>query len=144
MKKYLVDLTGDERATLQSLVRRGKTQSRKVTRARILLHAAEGATDSEIVSALGVGVATVERTRRRFVEAGLGALDERPRAGARPRLSDKAEARLVAEACSRAPEGREHWTMRLLAGRVVELGLANACSHETVRRVLKKSGSSRG
>jgi transposase len=144
MKKYLVDLTEDERAMLQALVRRGRTQSRKVTRARILLHAARGAADSEIVTALGVGVATVERTRRRFVEEGLEALNERPRPGARRRLSERAEARLVAEACSAAPEGREHWTMRLLAGRVVELGLAERCSHETIRRVLKKSGSSRG
>lgn len=144
MKKYLVDLTDDERATLQAVVRRGKSQARKVTRARILLHAARGATDAEVATALGVGVATVERTRRRFVEEGLEALNERPRPGARPRLSAKAEARLVAEACSAAPEGREHWTMRLLAGRVVELGLADSCSHETIRRVLKKSGSSRG
>lgn len=144
MKKYLVDLTDDERAMLQALVRRGKTQARKVTRARILLHAARGASDAAIVAALGVGLATVERTRRRFVEAGLEALNERSRPGARPRLSEKAEARLVAEACSAAPEGREHWTMRLLAGRVVELGLADSCSHETVRRVLKKSASSRG
>jgi transposase len=144
MKKYLVDLTDDERATLQALVRRGQTQSRKVTRARILLHAARGATDSEIVTALGVGIATVERTRRRFVEAGLEALNERPRPGARRRLSARAETRLVAEACSAAPQGRKHWTVRLLAGRVVELGLAASCSHETVHRVLKKSISSRG
>jgi transposase len=144
MKKYIVDLAEDERATLQTLVRRGKTSARKVTRARILLHAARGATDSEIVTALGVGQATVERTRRRFVEGGLEAINERPRPGARPRLSERAEARLVAEACSRAPEGRGRWTVRLLAGRVVELGLAESCSHETIRRVLKKSGSSRG
>jgi transposase len=144
MKKYIVDLTDDGRAKLQALVRRGKTQARKVTRARILLHAARGAADSEIVTSLGVGRATVERTRRRFVEEGLEALHERPRPGARRRLSEKAEARLVAEACSVAPEGRERWTVRLLAGRVVELGLAAACSHETIRRVLKKSGSSRG
>lgn len=144
MKKYLVDLTDDERTTLHALIRRGKTQARKVTRARILLHADRGATDTEIVSAVGVGIATVERTRRRFVEEGLEALNERPRPGARRRLSARAEARLVAEACSAAPEGREHWTVRLLAGRVVELGLADSCSHETVRRVLKKSASSRG
>jgi len=144
MKKYIVDLTADERAALQALVRRGKTQARKVTRARILLHAARGAADAEIVTALGVGQATVERTRRRFVEEGLEALNERPRPGARRRLSERAEARLVAEACSQAPEGRERWTVRLLAGRVVELGLAASCSHETVRRALKKSGSSRG
>jgi transposase len=144
MKKYLVDLTDDERATLQALVRRGKTQARKVTRARILLHASRGTTDSEIVAALGVSIATVERTRRRFVEEGFEALNERQRPGARRRLSVGAEARIVAEACSAAPAGREHWTVRLLAGRVVELGLAAACSHETVRRVLKKSTSSRG
>jgi len=144
MKKYIVDLTEDERASLQALIRRGKTPARKITRARILLHAARGATDAEIVTALGVGQATVERTRRRFVEEGLGAISERPRPGARPRLSEKAEARLVAEACSQAPEGRGRWTMRLLAGRVVELGLAESCSHETVRRVLKRSGSSCG
>lgn len=144
MKKYLVDLTDSERATLQALVRRGKTQARKVTRARILLHAARGMADLEIVTALGVGLATVERTRRRFVEEGLEALKERPRPGARRRLSAKAEARLVAEACSQAPEGRDRWTMRLLAGRVVELGLVESCSHETVRRVLKKRASSRG
>jgi len=144
MKKYIVDLTEDERATLQALIRRGKTQARKVTRARILLHAAKGATDWEIVTALGVGIATVERTRRRFVEGGLEALNERPRPGARRRLSERAEARLVAEACSAAPEGRGRWTVRLLAGRVIELGLAESCSHETIRRVLKKSGSSRG
>jgi transposase len=144
MKKYLIDLTDDERAILQALVRRGKTQARKVTRARILLHAARGASDAAIAAALGVGLATVERTRRRFAQAGLEALNERARPGARPRLSEKAEARLVAEACSHAPEGREHWTVRLLAGRVVELGLADSCSHETVRRVLKKSASSRG
>jgi transposase len=144
MKKYIVDLTDDERATLHALVRRGKAQARKVTRARILLHAGRGASDSEIVAALGVGVATVERTRRRFVEEGMEALNERPRPGARRRLSEKAEARLVAEACSAAPGGRQRWTVRLLAGRVVELGLAESCSHETVRRALKKSGSSRG
>ena len=144
MKKYLVDLTDSERATLQAVIRRGKTQARKVTRARILLHADRGATDSEIITALGVGLATVERTRRRFVEQGVEALNERPRPGARRRLSAKAEARLVAETCSAAPEGRQRWTVRLLAGRVIELGLADSCSHETVRRVLKKSASSRG
>lgn len=138
MKKYLVDLTDDERAMWQALVQRGKAQARKVTHARILLQAVRGATDLEVVTALGVGLATVERMRRRFVEEVLAALNERPRPDARPRLSARAEARLVAEACSAAPEGREHWMMRLLAGRVVELGLAASCSHETMRRALKK------
>jgi len=144
MKKYIVDLTDDERTALETLLRRGKVAARKLTRARILLHAARGATDERIVAALGVGLATVERTRRRFVEEGLEAINERPRPGVPARLTEKAEARLVAEACSAAPAGRSTWTLRLLAGRVVELGLADSCSHETVRRVLKKSASNRG
>jgi transposase len=143
-KKYLIDLSDAEQQELQQLIRRGKHSSRRVTRARILLKAAAGCTDEEIVAALGVGLATVERTRKRFVECGLGALDEKPRPGAKPKLDAKAEARLIAEACSAAPEGREHWTLQLLADRVIELKLAESYSYEAVRRVLKKTNSSRG
>lgn len=71
-KKYLVDLSDAEQQELQQLIRRGKHSSRRVIRARILLKAAAGATDEEIVAALGAGLATVERTRKRFVECGLG------------------------------------------------------------------------
>jgi transposase len=142
-KKYLVDLSDAEQEELQELIRRGKHSSRRVTRARMLLKAAAGCTDEEIVAALGVGLATVERTRKRFVERSLGALDEKPRPGAKPKLDAKAEARLIAEACSAAPEGQEHWTLQLLADRVVELKLAESYSYEAVRRVLKKMNSSR-
>src|SRR5262245_22687522 len=106
-KKYLVDLSDTEQEELQQLIRRGKHSSRRVTRARILLKAATGSTDEEIVAALGVGLATVERTRKRFVECGLRALDEKPRPGAKPKLDAKAEERLIAEACRLAPEGHE-------------------------------------
>ena len=126
------------------MIRRGKHSSRRVARARILLKAATGSTDEEIVAALGIGLATVECTRKRFVECGLGALDEKPRPGAKPKLDAKAEARLIAEACSAAPEGRERWTLQLLADRVVELKLAESYSYEAVRRTLKKTNSSRG
>jgi transposase len=143
-KKYIVDLTAEERDHLLLLIRRGKTSARKLTRARILLKADEGLSDDEIADAVGASRPTVERTRRRFVEENLGALTERPRPGQRPRLSAKAEAHLIAVACSAPPEGREHWTMRLLADRAVELGLAESLSHETVRQVLKKTSSSRG
>jgi transposase len=115
-----------------------------VTRARILLKAAEGAEDSAIAAALSVGRATVERTRQRFVEEGLQALEERPRPGTPPKLDAKAQARLIAEACSIAPEGRQRWTLQLLADRVVALGLTASYSYESVRRVLKKRSSSRG
>jgi transposase len=143
-KKYIVDLTTDEREQLLHLIRRGKPSARKVARARILLQAANGLTDDQIAVALHTGEATVERTRKRFVEEGLGALNERPRPGGRRKFTGKEEAHLIAVACTPAPEGRQRWTLRLLAGKVVELGLADTCSYETVRRVLKKTNSSRG
>ena len=143
-KKYLVTLDDDERQQLEDLLHSGTHATRKVTRARILLKAAKGIEDSAIAAALSVGRATVERTRRRFVEEGLGALEERPRPGTLPKLDAKAQARLIAETCSAAPEGRQRWTLQLLAERVVALGWATAYSYESVRRVLKKQSLSRG
>ena len=143
-KRYIIDLTAEEREQLLQLVRRGKNSSRKVTRARILLKANDGLTDDQIAAALDCGVATVERTRKRFVEASLGALDERPRPGARPKLTGKQQAHIIAVACSKAPEGRTRWTMRLLAGKVVELGFSEGFSRESVRRLMKKTRSSLG
>jgi transposase len=143
-KKYVVTLDAEEREHLEHLLHRGTHATRQVTRARILLKAAEGWEDRAIAEALSVGRATVERTRQRFVEAGLGALADRPRPGTLPKLDTKAEARLIAEACSTAPEGRQRWTLHLLAARVVALGLAASYSYESVRRVLKKQSSSRG
>jgi transposase len=106
-KKYLVTLSNNEREQLEHLLHGGTHATRKVTRARILLKAAEGWEDSTIAAALAVGRATVERTRQRFVEEGLAALAERPRPGTPPKLDAQAEARLIAEACSAAPEGRQ-------------------------------------
>ena len=143
-KKYLVTLTEDERTQLEQLLRGGKVATRKATRARLLLKASEGWPDQRIAEALNIGRATVERTRQRFVEENLAALDERPRPGNKPKLDAKAEARLIAEACSAAPEGRPRWTLQLLADRVVQLQLADSYSYEAVRRVLKKTLSSRG
>ena len=143
-KKYLVELSDAERQQLQQLTRRGKASARHITRARILLKAADGCRDEDIARALDCGVATVERLRQRFATRRLDALSDRPRPGHRPKLDAKAEARLIAEACSTAPEGREHWTLLLLADRVVELQLADSYSYEAVRRVLKKTRSSRG
>lgn len=143
-KKYLVALDDAEREQLEQLLHSGTHATRKVTRARLLLKAAEGWADSAITDALSVGRATVERLRQRFVEEGLGALEERPRLGLPPKLDEKAEARLIAEACSTAPEGRQRWTLHLLANRVVALGLTEAYSYESVRRVLKTMTSSHG
>src|SRR5262247_1812934 len=137
-KKYVVTLDAEEREHLEHLLHSGTHATRRVTRARILLKAAEGWEDCAIAEALSVGRATVERTRQRFVEEGLGALADHPRPGTLPKLDAKAEAR------SAAPEGRQRWTLHLLADRVVALGLAESYSYESVRRVLKKRSSSRG
>ena len=143
-KKYVVELTAEERTTLEQLLQRGKSRARKLTRARILLQADGGLTDEEIATGLHVGLATVERTRQRFVEANLEALDERPRPGGRRKLSGKHEAHLIALACTPAPSGQAHWTLQLLADQVVELGFAQSIARETVRQVLKKTPSSPG
>lgn len=143
-KKHFVNLTDEERATLEQMLRRGKHSARKLTRARILLKADDGLDDATIAEEVQTSRPTVERIRRRFAEARLETIAERPRPGRAPTLNEKAEARLIAEACSAAPEGRERWTLELLADRVVTLKLAESCSKDTVRRALKKTNSSRG
>jgi transposase len=143
-KKYVVDLTAEERTALEQLLVRGKSSARKLTRARILLQADEGLTDEEITAALDVSIATVERTRQRFVEANLEALDELPRPGGQRKLSGKQEAQLIAVACTPAPSGQARWTLQLLADQVVELGFADSIARETVRQVLKKTRANPG
>ena len=144
-KKYLVNLTEDERATLLTLTKKGTIAARTLTRAHILLHADSQATDDDIAQALHIGTATVERIRQRFVEEGLeAALNERPRAGGRRKLEGKREAFLVALACSTPPDERKCWTMQVLADKLVELNQVESISDETVRRTLKKTSSSRG
>jgi transposase len=144
-KLYHVRLSADERARLLELTRRGKVGARQLRRAHILLLADEGAKDEAIADSLHVSVPTVRRTRQRFARENLDrALAERPRPGARRKLDGKVEAFLMALACSDAPEGREHWTMQLLADRLVQLRLMDSLSDETVRRVLKRGTSNPG
>ena len=144
-KRYLVTLTQEEREDLRTLLRGGRAKSRKIARAHILLLADDGKTDEAITEALHVGLSTVWRTRQRFVEGGREwALSERPRPGAPRKLDGKGEAFLIALACSGPPKGRTRWTMQLLADRMVEIGVAEALSDETVRRTLKGGTSSRG
>jgi transposase len=143
-KKYRVDLTAEERQTLEQLLQRGQSSARKLVRARILLQAEEGLTDEEIATALDVGVATVERTRQRFVERSLEALNDLPRPGGQCKLSGQQEAHLIAIACTPAPTGQTRWTLQLLAEQVVALGFAPSIARETVRQVLKKTRSSLG
>jgi transposase len=139
-KKYIVDLTKEQRQTLLDLTRKGVTAARRLRRAMILLKADEGLSDPQIAAAVNVSRPTVERIRKRFVEGGLDkALNEDPRGGQRRKLDGRGEAHLIALACSQAPEGYDHWTLRLLAGKLVELEIVESISHETVRQVLKKT-----
>ncbi len=143
--KYRVDLTEEERERLLELIGKGKHGARTLARARILLKADEGIKDEDVAAALNVGYATVGRVRQRFVEGGLErALTEEPRPGAPPKLDERQCAHLIAIACSDAPEGHDHWTLRLLADKVVELEFAESYSHEAVRQTLKKTISNPG
>jgi transposase len=144
-KRYIVELTPEEREELQRLTRQGQIRARKMKRAQILMKADQGATDPEIMAALDVSRPCVERLRQRFVEGGLTrALNDAPRPGAAAKLTGKQQARLIAEACSTPPTGRKRWTLKLLADRAVTLGLAERLSYETVRRVLKKTSPNPG
>lgn len=142
---YRVELSDEDLVRLRLLISQGSAPARVIRRAHTLLLASDGAYDHQIASALHVDRSTVQRTRQRFCCDGLdAALYESPRPGAEPKLDGKGEAFLVALACSKAPEGREHWSMQLLADRLVELEIIDSISDETVRRTLKKTRSSPG
>ena len=149
-KTYRVLLRLRDRKRLQALVHKGVQKARVINRARILLMADErieegGRSDGEISKALGISLRMVAATREKYFRFGLQqALAEKPRSGHPPKLSGKGEALLTTIACSDAPKGRTRWTLRLLADKLVELREIDAIAHETVRRVLKKTTSSRG
>ena len=138
-------LSETERAELQSVVRRGHLAARLVTRARILLKADEGWRDAQIIGALDVSRETVSRTRERYRRGGVAAvLTDKRQTHRRRALSDEQATQLIALACTPAPEGHDHWTLRLLAGKAVELAFVASISPETIRAVLKKTRSNPG
>jgi transposase len=145
-KMHRVVLSDDERRRLRDFTTSGIASARELRRARILLLADEDRLDTAIADAVGCCVATVERVRKRCAAEGVeAALVDCTRPGAAPLLDGKAEAVLVALACTAPPgEERETWTMQLLADRLVALGVVDRISDETVRRTLKKTPSSRG
>ena len=151
IKRYRVQLTGEEREELQGLTMKGRVSARKQTHARILLQCDEGRedggrTDCEVAGALDMGEATVACVRRRLVEEGLeAALNRQEQVNRRAKVLDgDAEARLVAIACSDPPEGYARWSLRLLADRLVACEIVEKVSRETVRRTLKKTTLNRG
>lgn len=146
MKMYIVTLTDEEREQLRRMISAGKAAARKLMHTRILLKADASPggpnwKDEQISQSLEVGTATVERVRKQFVEDGLEAALERrkPDREYERRLDGVGEAHLIALTCSEAPQGRERWTLQLLAEGMVALGYVESVSKETVRRTLKKT-----
>lgn len=152
MKKYIVTLTRDERETLGALIAKGKHRSQKILNALILLGCDEGdhqmsrSTNEEMSRILSISMRKIDRVKKRFVEEGLDiALNGKK--GTRvyaKKIDGDFEAHLIAVSCSDPPEGFARWSLRLLAERVVELEYIDAVSHETVRRILKKTNSNLG
>ena len=142
VKKYIIDLTEEEREQLIELTQKGHQSARKIKRAHMLLLADGGKTDAEIAESLHTSIPTVERTRKKFVDGGglESALNEGRRPGRVPALDAKGEAILTNLAQSDPPTGHKRWTLRLLTARLIELHVVDHISPETVRSVLKKTG----
>jgi transposase len=145
-EKYTVRLTSEERRMLFELIGKGRANKGKLNRARILLKTdcgeeGENWTDVKIAEALYVSAVTVRNTRKSLVEEGLEKTlnNEIPLKRRKRIIQGEEEAYLVALACSKAPEGRCRWTLRLLADKMVELKYVDAISHMTVRDALKKT-----
>lgn len=144
-KSHCVKLSEHERQYLQKIVKSGKDNARKITRCRILLLADEtkGKTDEEISDALGTCLATIFNIRRHYCKGGLErAINEAARSGQPPKFKGKSMAKITAIACSKPPEGRARWSLRLLADRVIELDIVETISHQSVSNILKKTNSS--
>ena len=150
-QKYVVVLDEEQRGYLHGLISSGTAPARAIRRAQILLKSdtsPQGPAWSyrQIMQAFDISAPTVTDVRRRFVREGLGAavFRKKPKRDYTRRLDGEAEAHLIALACSKPPEGRVRWTLRLLADKMVELGYVESVSHETIRQVLKKTSLSLG
>ena len=149
MKKYIVELTSEERTELKDIIKAERMAAHKRRHARILLKADQGPQspawkDADIANAFDCTIKSVERLRKRSVEHGLeSAMDHGNRGAYRAKKPDGvAEAYLIATACSCAPEGRNRWTVRLLADKTVSSGIVDSCSKSTVHNTLKKTNLS--
>jgi transposase len=135
-----VTLSEDERSQLWTTVHRGKSNARTLKRAQVLLKVTDGWTAAEIAEAFDVSLSTVANVCRRFRDGGVEAvLHDKRQERRRQALAGEQLAHVVAIACTDAPEGHDHWTVRLLAGKAVELGYVRSISPETIRQALKKT-----
>lgn len=152
MSKYSVKLNREQRQRLEELVKKGEVPARKIMHAHILLKSDKGEWgprwhDKQIQEAFGLGETVIKKVRKRYVENGLEDALERRRQPKRPekqKIDGKQEAQIIATLCTEQPEGQERWTLRALAGRIVELEIVEQVSYETVRTVLKKINSNHG
>ena len=145
MKRYKVQLATEERKQLQRLISSGVAPARKLTRARILLKVDAGMTRTKISQVLDVTTNTVTNVCRTFQTQRLDAIERKePNREYRHSLDGEAKAYLIAIACSKPPEGRERWTLRMLRAEMVKRNHVDEVSHETIRTALKKTNSSRG
>lgn len=147
VKKYIVKLSEAERTHLRALINKGKSPAKRLLKARILLKAdasehGDGWSDGQIIKALDTNMSMVTRVRQQFVEEGLEAVlsrKQRATPAITPIFDGEKEARLTALACSAPPQGRARWTLRLLEDKVVEFGIVERASDNTIGRVLKKT-----
>jgi len=150
--KRVVELTGEQRERCLEMVRSGTAHARSIMHAQVLLKTDSGPqgpgwTDQAISDAVGVSTVTISHIRKVMLEAGLDAALSHyrgPRREYQRKLDGRQEAHLIAIACSKAPQGRKRWSLRLLAKRMVELGYVESLSHETVHQTLKKTNYNRG
>jgi hypothetical protein len=141
----MINMTEEERAEVDAFIRRGKANARTNTRARVLLKSAEGWAIQQIAEMFGVSPATVSNVRQRYREAGVaGVLEDKRQAKRRQALDGVGEAVLVAIACSPVPDGHDHWTLRMLRDKLIELEVVEGISAATVQSRLKKMNSSPG
>jgi transposase len=143
-KKYIITLTDEERKYLEDIVNKGKNPAYRIKHANILLNAESGKPDNEISDRCRCHINTVANVRQRFVEEGMEAALERKKRDKPPvqaKLDGEKEARLIAIACSKPPEGYAKWTPEMIADRMVELKIVDSVSDSTVCRALKKTNS---
>lgn len=143
-KAQPIKLSNDDLSSLKSILRRRTTSARTQTRARVLDLLHRGQHPDQVAETLQVSGATVFNIKRRYLKEGLdAALFDKPRSGKPPTIDGKMRAEITALACSSAPDGHAGWTLRLLADKAVELGFVSTISHTAVKKILKKTASSR-
>lgn len=144
-KKYRINLSSEEMKKLDELISKGISNSRKLTRARLLLLSDEKSPEKhkDIAKFLKITDETVTRICKRYVEEGLeSSLSDKPRSGKPKEITGEEEAKIIALSCSKSPEGYQRWTLRLLASKAVELSLVEHISHNEVGNILKKTNLS--